>query len=210
MPRRSSNKKFPLSKQVKSNKRAISRLKKAPERKIIDGFIAVANLSAGVTAFLLNGMQKGTSWGERIGNEVKMINLSLNVFLKNTDASPQHVRLMVLFEKNPEGGLIDTDDVFDDITSNLTKTLTVSNPVHTNDFSILYDKVHTLSTSASDFANSQKLIKIRKLLRRKTLYNALDNGDFQDLENNALYVIVVTSVTGIQHYQSFTLGYSDQ
>ncbi len=208
MPRFRS-KKMPLFKQIKSNKRAISRLKKAPERKVLEGNVAVGNLASGVSTVVLNVMNSGTEWGERIGQNVRLVNLSMNLFFQNNSATPLMFRVMVLFENSPQGTTIDTDELFGDITSNTTKIISVKDPSTQKNFSILYDKVHTISTATLDHRSAIQNIKIRKLLRRQTIFNALDVGTIADIELNALYLVIVVNDTNLNHYVSWTLGYQD-
>ncbi len=196
------------TKQIKANKIAIKKLKHAPEIKYLEAHNSLENPTSGVMQVLLNGMIRGDEWGERIGQSVQDKFLELNVYLsQESSVSSNRCRIMVLQDVMPQGINLNPNRLFSDLTSDITKIMTLRDKSLKEDFRVRYDRVHILS--GNDNQNNERLLKIRVPLRTKTLYNSTDTNTFSSIEKNALWMVAVFSNTNWSWYYNYIFHYTD-
>lgn len=201
--------KIGINKQVKSNKRAIQILRKAPERKIHLSFSPVGLLGIGPTIALLNPMTEGVGRTQRIGQTVQLVNLAMNIYLINGGTGITRCRVMLVIIKQPQGTDLVPDDLWSDLTSNFTRTACLRNTNLMGNFDVLFDKVIHLDGTVAAMARQERLIKIRKLLRYKIIFNAGNTGTFTSMEQNSLYVVFQTDSGVVTMYYEKQLGFHD-
>ncbi len=207
-----SAKRAPIARQVISNKRQISILRKRPEIKH-KFFRSDGGIPAGFTASLLNGMTRGDNWGEREGNQVKMVNIQQRMLVFNTLAVSAFVRILLIVSKTPSGVAPIPAAIFTDIVSN--KRMLVSNYKKglqfTDNFRVLYDELFVLSGD-EDYMNAQHRNKSFLLGEKVAFLSTSALGSIVDIENNAVYYITVSAEVSndIEVTQHTDIGYYDE
>ncbi len=196
-------------KQVESNRRQLKMLRKMPERKSKVTSVAKATVSSGSSAYLLNGMLEGDSWGTREGQKIHMVNLVMNIYVEQATAVATHFRVMIVSQNLPQGGIITTANLLSFSGNDTLKINSVKNQVFRENYKFWYDKVFFLSGTNNEDNRTNKLIKIRKLLNMNTIYNGTNGGGILDIEKNALYLVIWfdNATTEVSH--NYYIKYTD-
>lgn len=137
---------------------------------------------------LLNGMQRGTADGTRIARRINMIALELRAYVSTpVDADEQTGRLMIVYDRQPNG-----------IALAITDVINTSNPVgvkqYDNDkrFEILYDETYCIRKHGTEF--KQPHFEIEIPMNHIVHYNSGNAGSVADILYGSLYVISVGNV----------------
>ncbi len=204
---------FKQSVTVKNLDRRVKILSKRPETKHVSNVESFVDIPLGVSFVLLNGMIHGDAWGTRDGNQVKMVNIQYKLKLFNDTILTTSTRTMLLVAKNPRSTIPQIGEILSDTSNNTALILSqyVKGKAFKNNFRILYDRVHVLS--GFEDGNNTKFVKVNKLLGEKTAYiQGQNNGDITDIENNAVYSIIISDVnTGDTKRSLFVdIGYLDE
>lgn len=196
---------------AKKNAIAIKKLKHLPEIKYKANIRPYLASVLNADVHLLNGLVKGSDWGDRIGQDVISKFLEINFYAYNQHLTQSNrIRLMVINDKFPQGIALNTGRLFFDNTNNLSRILCLEDKALANDFKIYYDKVFTFSShDTSSDAQDERHIKIRIPLRNKIQYNSLNTGLVNDIELNAFYLIVVADNITTNWYYNSQWSYTD-
>jgi len=176
-----------------------------PEKKYKD--MTIATLAANTTgAFqLMNGMQMGTTYNDRIGRRicVKSIYIrgivgqeaAITTISSPINAPGQLARLIVFVDMQPNGAVPALTDILFEATA-----CAQLNPNNRDRFKILVDKQWTVgrltydTTNGIGFAdNCQWPVKKYKKMNVKTTFNGGNAGTIGDIATGALYMLWVGS-----------------
>lgn len=158
------------------------------EKKYIDTTATVTTLLTTPTITLLNSSQTGTDYTNRIGREIKM---SSNYLRWNGTASGNgHLRVMIVYDKQPNGAFPNLSDII--ITGLANYTLSPNNLNNKDRFISVSDKVYTFNT-----ANTPNMfVKKYKKLATNTTYSNTTTG-IGSLATGALYLVLMASTDTI-------------
>lgn len=175
--RRGANKAFRLAKFVASRLNT--------ELKVLDQAATHTPTTTG-TFHLMNGMAKGTSDGQRVGQQVRFKSLQVRPRITiNASATQTFIRLIVFIDRQPNAATPALDDILENTTASLNSPLEVD---YFRRFSVIWDKLFTVYTD--------KPIIIRKFFKRRdfrTRYDASDAGTIADIATNSLYALWISS-----------------
>ena len=100
------------------------------------------------TIDLINGLNLGTNSNERIGRNIQIIRISVRINLKNTSALSSTVRIMLIYDMQPNGITFGMNDLLENSTSGfqVISHLNVNNIAR---FQVLYDEEQPLVPGSS-------------------------------------------------------------
>jgi len=207
-----------VKKQTDKNTKAIKMLKMRPEMKVKTDITTLGTLISGTTQILLNGMEKGDDWGDRIGQEIRNQFLSVNVHLENIAALNHGVRVMLINVKEPKGSLFQASQLFSFVVTSLEVINSVKNYTFDEHYKVYYDRIHYMSNAPTASTGdpprdkwNAMTIKIRqKLFGLKTIFNGTNSTLISGIERNALYLVLVAeTATTINNQSNWALHYLD-
>lgn len=144
----------------------------------------------------------GTADGQRIGHQITLKSLHINVLA--THADPTQVMRVLVFQHFPEAYPLATD-IFQD-TSTAYMYMSPYNFDNSKSFRILYDSTKLLDNVAKPQAQWNKYINLTKARKNVEYQGSTTDG------LNRLYMLVISDSTAISHpaYKAFaTLTYTD-
>lgn len=206
---RSNSKSMSFKKRVMKNSKAISKLNSSIEKKVSLVERVLLPAVVGAQTLLLNGMSFGTEWGDRIGQKIKNNFLELNYGLINNAGVPSIIRVMIVYDKQPQGQLFDEDRLWAVPTTDFERITSVKNQTFGTDYSVLFDKLIVISGTTNNNSNRQRHFKIRLALNRVTQFNDVALANFTAMEKNALYFIIVSESVNVSWYLMSNLHYID-
>lgn len=173
-----------------------SHLKNCVEMKSHDITAANAQITGvtGIVASLMQGIEQGNLYSERQGRKVFVSSLALNLNLEQDDAGGvfgcNFFRVLVVADKQAQATAPAYADVMD-VASVSDITLAFRNLENTGRFSILYDKRHMTSSTATA-GPTCRLIKVFKKWK-SGLHVTYDTTDINgtDIKTNDIWLIVV-------------------
>jgi hypothetical protein len=132
---------------------------------------------------LLNGLGKGTDLNQRVGQTVR--NLSLEFHCNNAVTAAtgidQSHRVIVVWDKQPNGAALTYADVMDGGTTGLQDYNQIAR------FNILLDKLIYLNATGE--AGSARVWSKKIVLNRLTHFNAGNAGTIADIVTGSIYII---------------------
>lgn len=168
------------------------------EKKFIDSTVAVAALLA-PSLLLVNGVATGTDFNSRIGREILMHSLYMRLTYSNTVDQTAGLRIMLVYDKQPNGVLPNITDVI------TTADLMSPNNLNNKDrFITISDKIRYINTAGERGAFHQKY----KKLRVSTTFSGT-TAAIGSISTGAVYVILIPILltTGAAT-ANFTVGYT--
>lgn len=146
------------------------------------------DVDTGGEILLLNGMQRGTSDGTRVGRRIRMVALELRAYVSTPAAATEQTgRVMLVYDRQPNGVALAITDV-----------INTSNPIgmrqYDNEkrFEIFYDKTYALRMHGAEF--EQPHFELDLPLDHIVHYNAGNAGSVADIVYGSLYAISVGNV----------------
>ncbi len=137
----------------------------------------------------LTNIGRGDTTNERDGSQCKMIGINLNYLLVVSANNPRtSVRILLVLDKQTNQAIYSIGDLIQD-TSASDNIISPRNLDNKHRFSILYDRVHHMSTSLTT-------ITVKKYIRRSILLrydDSSDPPDITDLTQNSLSLVQVTN-----------------
>ncbi len=204
-----------MSKQIKSNKRRISRLSKSLEIKHVY-FVQTLTASTATNVFsLLNGIETGNSNETRIGNKITMKNVEINVKILNTAQDTAAAigitssTRIILFIDNLNDGRGTEFSIFDILKDTASSDARVTS-VYNRDFVGKGEKVQILYDRYFSFAVGSKMehvIKIRRRLGHKVVYSDVSSTKASILTKTLQLLVIqgdIVSSTTISAVLNFT------
>lgn len=195
----------------------------APEVKCIDIASGIININPPATALvsLLNGVQTGAGFFNRVGARIEMKNLHIRGVLRNGATSIQDTcRLIVVYDRQPAGALPIFQDMFQ--TRDQTGTASVSGESEVNldnreRFTIIRDKQFFLPsttnaagvlTNGPQYPGNDQESDINWFIPLKglsTIYKSSSNPTtIADISTGALYLVACSVLTNANW--QFNLG----
>lgn len=179
-----------------------------PEVKAVDSSVNLAANSTGAI-LLLNGIVPGTALDERVGRQVLMTKLKLDLRMSVTAATgvDQVHRFLVVLDKQTNGAALAVTDVLN--TVNPYSQVNLSNQAR---FTILLDRVQYLNASGE--AGSGAVFRGSIGVHEVVQYNSGVAGTVADISTNSLYLISVgqeaAGATAGLLYGTARLRYKDE
>lgn len=145
----------------------------------------------------INNVSQGTTISQRVGNKINMKSVSLRTTIsyKNTGTvtykDKATVRVMLVYDKQPNGSYPSVGDILQDTSTNATSTTGFSSNVNIankNRFVIVRDKFINL-----DLNNQIQHVKMFKKLNNTETSFKTTTGAIGDIINGALYFIIFKS-----------------
>lgn len=180
---------------IKSVQKQVNNLK----RNVFDLHLTTFELEADPSSttysiYLINGIAQGDDVSQRSGNSIRMLNFKFRYNAIAADSS-NAVRVMLIYDNNPNGALPAGADLFQNyataLTDNFASFIRFDNRKR---FKTLYDKVHCVSTSGPANQPGFMNVKLNKLGRYSgagaTIASVLQGG---------LYVVHISDSTGAFH-----------
>jgi len=180
----------------------------------------VMAFQTGAQFSLLNAIQDGSGFYQRVGRKINMksLNVTLNIEPTTTNTGnvpPQYARVVVFYDAQPNGVAPIYSDVLQDITQSGTASVTAYSSINLNNrerFKILMDKKIKLSGKAAGGAplvtgqndvyeqNNGKLniTKFIKLKGIETMYKSTSSpSTVADIATGALWCMVYGEDSGV-------------
>jgi len=172
------------------------------EKKVIDTTTAVSVDTTGAIT-LLNGTQLGNDYSNRIGRKItiKSIYYRGTVCITATNSAPpvdgdssfQHWRMIIFYDKQPNGATPAVTDVL--VTATPTSHLNLNNR---DRFKVLIDKSfvvdpYKMVDAANESTWNRTAVNIKKYKKCHitTIYNAGNAGTIADISTNAIFLLWV-------------------
>jgi len=168
------------------------------EKKFIDSTQPIAAL-AGSAILLMNGSATGDDFNNRNGREIKMKSLYLRITGANTVDQESCVRVMLVYDKQPNGNTPAITDVL--VSADVNAANNLNNKER---FITISDKVYTCSTAAK----RSWLTKKYKRLDTSTQYSGT-GATVASIATGALFLILIPQ--NLQNGAStgnYTIGYN--
>lgn len=204
----------PKGKKRRFNKApAVLRLRQS-EKKCVDTSSANLNCSSAYPQLLCNGLVPGTGSNNRVGRKISMRSISLRgwIFFAQAGTTPtaDFMRLVLVYDRQPNGALPAFADVFQDTNqAGTTNTDSLSN-VNINNadrFKIIKEFVWASPGAAAAAAysgiNEQRVLELKafiKLNALETHYNAGTAGTVADITTGSLF-LMAAGLNGAADYQ---------
>lgn len=193
----------------------------------------VSTTTTNASAFLLNGVAPGSASYNRIGRKIQLKSLRLKgaalcsmVPSANGSVSPNGLRMVVVFDRQPNSGTIPTWDVIFGVTDQLgAETSTILSPVRYDNmsrFQVIKDKVLDVQTIPANVVTTgviEQLLSFDEFVslgNRETTYSGQSSPTTTaDISTGALYVYfrahsnVATSTFAIDGDSIARLRYAD-
>lgn len=137
----------------------------------------------------LSNIPQGDTTNTRDGAQIKMLGYDLNYLIRQ-DASATTVtwiRIMLVLDKQTNQAIYTNTDLLENVTT-VDAIISPRNLDNMKRFSVLYDRVHTLSPGGSQGVHVKKYIKREALIRYDASTSAI-----ADLTSNSLSLIQVGS-----------------
>lgn len=182
----------------RASNRLIRATYSAPEKKFKDTVVETSVRDTGAIA-LLNGLTQGTTVLTRIGNQIliKKIHLKFYIegalFAQTPTIAMGVVRILLLWDKQPNGALPALSDILQSTTN--TTSITSSMDLDTvQRFNVLWDKRFTYANQVTNvpFSEGNQYHEYFVRTNLKTTYAAASAGDITDIRTGALLLVYVS------------------
>ncbi len=189
----------------------------------------LADLNGVSTAFVLNGLQKGSNNGNRIGERIKMKSLLVRYRIKQTSNSivgtdttiawittplSCMTRVMIIVNiQNNESDTLLNSEIYEfnaNTTANLLSPYDLKYVGISGErlkYKILYDKTHY---SIQGTINSDIVREVKLSLNRSVYYGPGDAGNGLDIIKNKLFILFTPENDNVDHGFSSVLRYTDE
>jgi hypothetical protein len=195
-PRRNRQGNNGLKQQVKLNSRLLGRLNSALEKKFFLTARVNSLLPGTANDFMLNGIVNGTDFQSRIGSQVIIKYIDINIYFDNIMAAPNGLRVYVIEDKRTANQTAPTwvpAEVFVNGVGPAEILNSIQDPTTRARFKIHYDKMY-LTTPVNTFYD-RGFIRIRLPLNRRIRYNG-NTGTSSDILNSAFYLAFLSATAG--------------
>lgn len=176
---------YPVRRRTTYRRRAFTRTR-APEYKLIDSARAGVQATTSVIT-LLNGIGLGTDAEQRIGRKILNKSVSIKGYATNGSADSTQNRIMVVYDRRPNGMLPVIYDLLD-----AENTYSQRNPSILNRFVVLRDLRFTLS--GEGLQGDSRRFSIYRRFSLPTYFNAIGNAAAESMEYGTLLLITITSL----------------
>lgn len=159
------------------------------ESKFIDVNLSAVDVSTTTSATLLNGSIPGTGPSNRIGRKLVMTSIEIkarNYVIGGAGVDQSH-RVLLVYDKQPNGVALTAADVLDNAT-----TIGLKKLDNRGRFTILMDKHFELSKH--DEALSTVGWKFYRKLKMPVIYNSGNAGTIADINTGSLYLVCIGDV----------------
>jgi len=165
-------------------------LQNVPEYKYMDTTLSPGSTRCDTTGdvILVNGCARGDDVGDRIGRKIVMKSLEMRLYAYVTAGTgvDQTNRVMVVYDKQPNGAAPAITDVLVSIS-----TTALKNANNDHRFNVLYDQTYYLNGSGE--SDSAKIWKNYRRLNFPVQFNSGDAGTIADIQTGSLYFLVMGS-----------------
>jgi len=158
--------------------------------------VAAENATDAGATVLLNGMQNGTSYTTRIGNQISLYSLELRISWHIISANSALGRMIIYYDKQTNGTTPTTTSLLNNATP-----MDFKNLGYRNRFRILKDKTMALDSSARDVYFTKYYMKFKRPL--VTTYNTTNGGLVADIMTGGLFLLYLSD-EGVGDYPTFT------
>ncbi len=211
------------NKAIMNLQKKVSKLQKSSEVKFRTFTHLFQALTIGETSFLFNGLLKGTSSDQRVGDSVKLLSIVYRSLITHQGTDRTFVRVILYIDRqNNNVTTFESDEILLNTSSNLDATISVFEPMFVGKnkkYQILFDEYFqvtsgTISGNSGVTANhtgtqSHDRI-IRKVIRLgHTVRYSGNAGNGLDIINNALRVLYITDDAQASMGHSVKLMYID-
>lgn len=165
-------------------------LLKSLELKYIDQFATSVPIGTGPLFYNLNGLTRGASVLERIGDQITLRSIEIHGIIHGNNADPSSsVRMMLINNKAANQVAFDVTQVLENVTAT---TILVSprNEDGKPRYSVLSDRIMQFQNVGKNTAK----FTIKKKLNLSVRYET-NLGTFADIVNNALYLFFVSDAS---------------
>lgn len=177
-------------------------VRRGAEKKYFDVAVASYSCSADAPArTLLNGMDQGSTALTRIGNKINMDSIQVKGLImpgQDTVTDPTHVRIMIVYDKQPNGAVWGVTDLLTSSSSN-----SFRNMAYQSRFKVIYDKTFAMGGFIQDVVNHAydsnscvRSINIYKKLpadARNSQYTGAGAG-IATINTGSLYMLTISNV----------------
>lgn len=166
-----------------------------PELKYTDRYQNLLTLPVQntIAQILLNNLNLGSSSQDRVGQRIlmKSVNLKAIFYNQSTALLRQTVRIMLLVDRQCDGGTFTNSDLLQSTTNCLQSHLNVSNASR---FTILMDSIIPLVFRETAIFTLSKVVKIPDFVST-VVYASTNIGSIADISSNALFFCMWTNVS---------------
>lgn len=160
------------------------------------------DVDTGGEILLLNGLQRGTADGARIGRRIRMVALELRAYVSTPEAATEQTgRIMLVYDRQPNGVALGITDV-----------INTANPIgmrqYDNErrFDIIYDNTYCIREHGAEF--KQPHFELDLPLDHVVHYNAGNAGSVADIVYGSLYAVSVGNVAAaVENTGNFVFRY---
>jgi len=179
-----------------------------PEVKAVDSSLSAAGADTTGMILLLNGVVPGTAMNERVGRQIVMTKLKMNLYVSVTPSTgiDQVARILIVRDLQPNGTALAITDVLDAVTP-----WSQYNLSNQHRFVILSDKQYYLCNAAE--SGSGVVVKETIPVNSLVQYNSGTAGTVADIATNSLYYIALGNSALTQKaivYGTLRLLYRDE
>lgn len=143
---------------------------------------------------LLNPLSQGTSAVTRIGDQVKFKCIDARMWIRNTVATTNAIRILVFKDLDPQGATVTSADLLD-----VHSILAHRNMDYTRRFIVYHDKVYNFSANTYQIPVMEKLhIDLSKPVKKTannnnniTSYSLGNAGTIADISQGAYYIMAL-------------------
>lgn len=143
---------------------------------------------------LLNPLSQGVTSQTRTGDQVKFKSLDMRMWIRNTVASTNAIRILVFKDLDPDGATITSTDVLD-----LHSILAHRNMEYTRRFIIYHDQVYNFAANTYHIPVFEKLhVGLNKVVKKTannnnniTSYSLGNAGTIADISQGAYYIMAL-------------------
>lgn len=193
---------------------------RAAEKKTVDVNTTTVSIHSTGTWTILNALQEGAGFYNRIGRKVQMRSLQLNGYFTRTgqaSGQSEYLRVMILYDRQPNGAFPSVADILRDVNqagTTSSTSLAGLNMDNAERFMILMDNrvnIPNASNTASENLddpivdqnneiNTKRYIQLRGL---EAHYKS-SNGDITDLSTGSLFLFTFGNVASGSNSYQFT------
>lgn len=192
-PMRKRARKGPAPSEARIAARVIKRMQRAVEKKVIDIAAGGYVCDTTGTVTLMNGVAQGTDFDDRIGRKYTNVTAQLQGSIQplDTTTGPTHCRVMVIYDKQPNGALPAITDVLTASTSNAFMNLN-----NRDRFVVLCDHNVTIggvsNTATQSFAQSPSVFTVNwyKAIKLETICDGITGG-VGDINSGTIFLLTI-------------------
>lgn len=138
-------------------------------------------------AILINGMTSGSSIDQRVGREITMRSIQFQYVVRaNTAGVDQQTRVVLVYDRQTNGGAPAFNDVFD-----YTNCTSVRRLENRKRFKVLYDRTHVVNAIGEPGAQVAR--RFYRRLRHPVTFNSGNTGLVGDITTGSVYLLFIST-----------------